>query len=124
MCLAIRLTKHVAPAPTAPAWVPPTRQPVVDEIEKGRGVTLHDERELGIFLSQRTLAADVGLKPFVRNCIKVCAFTVAVIGVTADAGPSRIVILLAIRWRRTNDIEQFWEFPPDPGPGVVLIGNR
>src|SRR5690606_13916078 len=80
-----RRVELIAPAPAAPVRTLRIAEPRVDQVEKGRRVSLHHVFDFRVLLSQRTLAPDVTIQPGVRDQRIVRADEAAVKMIAADA---------------------------------------
>ena len=124
MRLAVGLAEHVPSAPPSPARVAETVQAVRREPEKRRRVPFHDEGEFWVELSKGSLRSNVGVEPLIRHERAVRPVAVPVVPVAADSRPRRVRIVLAVRRRRLDHVEQIREFASDPWPRVVLVRDR
>jgi hypothetical protein len=73
--------------------------------------------------AERSLAPNVRVHPLVGEGREVGARRVLVEAVAADSGPCRGGVLVTVGRRRHRDVVERREFPAQPRPGVVLIGN-
>src|SRR4029453_4631106 len=78
----------------------------------------------GIVLAKRSLASDVVVDPRVGERREIRTRRVPIEPLAPDAGPRREVVRLAHGRRRDPDEMQTGELASNPGPGIVLIGDR
>src|SRR3954447_7215887 len=121
MSLPVGLPINVAPTPSAPIRSSVRVQTIVGQSQVGGSVTLHDECESRIYLAQGPFAADVCIQPFIRHNGRIRALSIAVVEITADAGPRRIVIFAAGWSRRLHDVKQIGKFATNPRSSIILV---
>src|SRR5579875_510757 len=74
--------------------------------------------------AESTLGANIPVQPLVGDQACVGAFAIAVVEIAADARPGSGIVVLTVGTARLNDVLNGWKLAPDPGPRVVLIGDR